>query len=69
MRLRSRLLVGNKALEKKIREYLAAFKEIESVETNTATGSVLIKYAPEALSKNGKLKKAEKYIIAHAGRK
>lgn len=69
VRLRSRLLVGNKALEKKIKEYLSAFKEIESVETNTLTGSVLVKYIPEILAKNKKLRKAEKYIIARIGRK
>ena len=69
VRLRSRLLVGNKALEKKIKEYLSAFKGIESVETNTLTGSVLVKYIPEILAKNKKLRKAEKYIIARIGRK
>ena len=66
VRLRSRKLVGNGKLEIEIKRQLGAFAEIESVDTNTVTGSILITYTPEVLRHNVDLLRAEKYIISHA---
>lgn len=66
VRLRSRKLVGNGKLEMEIKRQLGAFVEIESVDTSTVTGSILITYTPEILRHNADLLRAEKYIISHA---
>ena len=65
IRLRSKKLVGNAKLEQKIKNQLGAFSEIESVETSTMTGSILITYVPEVLRRNTDLLKAENYIATH----
>ena len=65
IRLRSKKLIGNAKLEQKIKNQLGAFSEIQSVETSTMTGSILITYVPEILRSNADLLKAEKYIAAH----
>ena len=69
VRLRSKKLVGNTKLEQKINTQLSAYKEIESVVTNTVTGSILITYVPEVLRQNAELFKAEKYFAAHVKKK
>lgn len=69
VRLRSRDMVGNPKLEREVKTQLLAFNEIESVETSTATGSILILYQPEKLRGNADLRKVEEYIVAHARRK
>ena len=65
IRLRSKKLVGNAKLEQKIKNQLGAFSEIQSVETSTMTGSILITYVPEVLRRNTDLLKAENYIATH----
>ena len=69
IRLRSKNLIGNPSLEQEVQTQLTAFREIQSVETNTVTGSILILYEPEELRQNADLKKAEEYIATHARRK
>jgi len=69
IRLRSSKLIGNHELEREVQARLGAFSEIKSVDTNTATGSILIKYEPEILRQNSELKKAEEYIMTHVRRK
>ena len=69
IRLRSKKLVGNPNLEQKIKNQLGAYSEINSVETNTITGSILINYVPEILRRNVDLLKAEKYIASHVKKK
>ena len=69
VRLYSKNLVNNAALEKEVQQRLLSFAEIEKVETNTLTGSILIGYRPEVLRRNSELKKVEQYIIAHAKKK
>ena len=69
IRLRSKKLIGNIKLEREIKTQLGAFNEIDMIETSTATGSILIKYAPETLRQNVDLFKAEKYIASHANKK
>ena len=66
VRLRSKNLVGNANLEREVKSQLLSFTEIDSVETSTATGSILIKYLPERLRANGELAKVEAYIMTHA---
>ena len=66
IRLRSKNLVNNPGLERTVQARLSAFAEIDSVETSTMTGSILIKYAPERLRQNAELRKVEEYIISHA---
>ena len=65
IRLRSKKLIGNTNLEQKIKTQLGAYAEIESIETSTMTGSILIKYVPEILRQNADLLKAEKYFATH----
>jgi len=69
IRLRSKKLVGNPGLEHEVHAQLTAFNEIQSVETNTVTGSILILYEPAKLRQNEDLKKVEEYIALHARRK
>ncbi len=69
IRLRSKNLIGNPGLEQEVQTQLTAFREIQSVETNTVTGSILILYEPAKLRQNADLKKAEEYIAMHARRK
>ena len=65
IRLRSKKLIGNSKLEQEIKSQLGAFAEIETIETSTMTGSILITYTPEVLRRNVDLLKAEKYISTH----
>lgn len=65
IRLRSKKLIGNSKLEQEIKSQLGAFAEIETIETSTMTGSILITYMPEVLRHNVDLLKAEKYIASH----
>ncbi|WP_295631377.1 HMA2 domain-containing protein [uncultured Mitsuokella sp.] len=69
VRLRSKNLIGNSALEQQVQQQLNAFAEIEKVETSVVTGSILIHYVPEILRANQELRKVEEYIMTHARRK
>lgn len=69
VRLYSRNLIGNPKLEGELKEHLLSFAGIDSVETSTTTGSILIKYTPERLRQNSELRKVEEYIMTHARRK
>ncbi|MBR1396189.1 MAG: hypothetical protein IJ563_01470 [Selenomonadaceae bacterium] len=66
IRLRSKKLVGNLKLEREIKSQLGSFNEIDTVETSTTTGSILITYVPDNLRSNKDLARAEKYIAKHA---
>lgn len=66
VRLYSRNLVSNTALESEVKKSLGSFAEIEKVETNTVTGSILIGYKPEVLRRNSELAKVEQYVMMHA---
>lgn len=69
VRLYSKNLVNNPSLEQQVQVQLKAFREIQSVTTNTVTGSILIQYEPEVLRQNAELRKVETYIMTHARRK
>lgn len=69
IRLYSRKLVNNPAAVKEIKGRLQGFAELESVEINPATGSILITYDPTKLARNPQLKKAEDYIKTHVKRR
>ena len=63
IRLYSRKLVGNAELAGKIYAYVASYREIDKVEINIVTGSVLILYRPQALRSNAELARVEQYIM------
>ena len=69
VRLYSRHLVNNAALEAQVQAHLGALAEIEHVDTNIATGSILITYDPERLRANAELRRVEDYMRTHARRK
>lgn len=69
VRLYSKQIVNNAALEQQVRAHLAKFREIEGVEVNLATGSILITYEPERLRANAELRRVEDYMRTHARRK
>ena len=69
VRLYSRQMIGNPALEEEVRRRLGALAELESVTTNMETGSILITYLPERLRANAELRRAEEYIVKHARRR
>ena len=69
VRLYSKQLVNNAALEKQVQAHLGALAEIERVDTNIATGSILITYEPERLRANAELRRVEEYMRAHARRR
>ena len=48
-----------------MKSQLLSFAEIDSVDTSTVTGSILIKYVPERLRANAELAKVEAYIMTH----
>jgi len=67
-RLHSRKMINNPGLEQQVKARLSAFAEIEQVETNTLTGSILIRYTPEILRRNAELRRVEDYIRTHVRR-
>lgn len=69
VRLYSNNLIGNAGLAREVESQLTAFAEIDRVETNTTSGSILILYEPETLRRNAELRKVEEYIMTHARRK
>jgi len=69
VRLYSNNLIGNAGLAAEVESQLLAFCEIDSVQTNTTSGSILILYEPERLRRNAELRKVEEYIMTHARRK
>lgn len=69
VRLYSKQLVNNAALEAKVQAHLGTLAEIERVDTNIETGSILITYEPERLRANAELRRVEDYMRSHARRK
>ena len=69
VRLYSRQLVNNAALEAQVQAHLGALTEIEHVDTNITTGSILITYEPERLRANTELRRIEDYMRTHARRR
>lgn len=65
MRLYSRSLIANEALAEQILMYFADCPEVEGVECNTLTGSVLITYEPEFLAESEELLQIEEYVKHH----
>ena len=47
IRLHSKKLIGNAELGRKVYAYIASYKEIDEVDINVLTGSVLIIYRPQ----------------------
>ncbi|EKU71307.1 HMA2 domain-containing protein [Selenomonas sp. F0473] len=69
VRLYSRQMIGNATLAAEVQRRLGALAELDSVTTNTDTGSILITYLPERLRANAELRRAEEYIVRHARRR
>ena len=49
--------------------YIASYKEIDKVDVNVLTGSVLITYRPQVLRANRELVRVENYIMTHVERR
>ena len=62
IRLYSRSLVESEQLAEQILTYFADYAEVDAVECNTLTGSVLITYEPEFFAENEELSQIEKYV-------
>ncbi|MCI7048890.1 MAG: hypothetical protein MR973_04250 [Megasphaera elsdenii] len=69
IRLYSKKLVGNADLGRKVYAYIASYKEIDEVDVNVLTGSVLIIYRPQVLRTNRELVRVENYIMSHVERR
>lgn len=69
IRLHSRKLIGNTELSRKVYAYIASYKEIDNVDINIVTGSILIVYRPEILRMNTELARVEQYIMSHVERR
>ena len=69
IRLYSKKLVGNADLGRKVYAYIASSKEIDEVDINVLTGSVLIIYRPQVLRTNRELVRVENYIMSHVERR
>ena len=69
IRLYSKKLVGNADLGRKVYAYIASYKEIDKVDVNVLTGSVLITYRPQVLRTNRELVRVENYIMSHVERR
>jgi len=64
-----RVRLYSKQLVNKVQARLGALMEIERVETNIETGSILITYEPERLRANAQLRRVEDYMRTHARRR
>lgn len=69
IRLHSRKLIGNAELGRKVYAYIASYKEIDKVDINVVTGSILIVYRPDVLRMNTELVRVEQYIMSHVERR
>lgn len=69
IRLYSKKLVGNADLGRKVYAYIASYKEIDEVDINVLTGSVLIIYRTQVLRTNRELVRVENYIMSHVERR
>ena len=69
IRLHSKKLIGNAELGRKVYAYIASYKEIDKVDVNVLTGSVLITYRPQVLQANRELVRVENYIMTHVERR
>ena len=69
VRLYSKQLVNNAALEAQEHAHLGTLDQNEFVDTNIETGSILITYEPERLRANPELRRVEDYMRTHARRK
>ena len=69
IRLHSKKLIGYAELGRKVYAYIASYKEIDNVDINVLTGSVLITYRPQLLRTNRELVRVENYIRTHAERR
>lgn len=69
IRLYSKRLIGNAGLCRQVYAYISSYHEIDSVEVNVVTGSVLIKYQPGLLRTNHELAKVEQYVVKHIERR
>lgn len=69
IRLQSNRLVNNKSLSAQVYQYISSYKEIDTVEVNTVTGSVLLMYKPQILRSNRELAEIEHYIMTHVERR
>lgn len=69
IRLYSKKLVGNADLGRKVYAYIASYKEIDEVDINVLTGSILIIYRPQVLRTNRELVRVENYIMSHVERR
>ena len=69
IRLYSKKLVGNADLGRKVYAYIASYKEIDEVDINVLTGSVLIIYRSQVLRTNRELVRVENYIMSHVERR
>ena len=69
IRLHSRKLIGNAELGRKVYAYIASYKEIDKVDINVVTGSILIVYRPDVLRMNTELARVEQYIMSHVERR
>lgn len=68
VRLYSQHLVNNQNLACKIGDYLATIPEIIQFTVNTATGSLLIQYSPENVSRSPLLRGIEQQAVKQYGR-
>lgn len=64
IRLYAKKLVHNEPLSQEVRQYFATIPEIQNVNINTRTGSILITYEPTVLRKNPKMLHFEQMIAA-----
>ena len=69
IRLYSKKLVGNADLGRKVYTYIASYKEIDEVDINVLTGTVLIIYRPQVLRTNRELVRVKNYIMSHVERR
>ena len=69
IRLQSKRLINNQSLVRQVYEHISAYKEIETVEVNPLTGSVLLTYKPDVLRANRELAEVEQYIMNHVERR
>ena len=69
IRLQSNRLVNNKSLSAQVYQYISSYKEIDTVEVSTVTGSVLLMYKPQILRSNRELAEIERYIMTHVERR
>ncbi|TWH46166.1 HMA2 domain-containing protein [Sporomusa sp. KB1] len=68
VRLQSQYVINNPEIVRQVSLHLKTMPEIKQFTINSATGSILIQYSPEDVSRNPFLRDIEQLVVKQYGR-